>query len=254
MVPAAHSRSAPTTQVPLTGLNNPTGITLDGSGNIYVTDLNGTVIKLLVNTGALSSPLIGSSLTTTTHQHGQLELTISALTFANGASSAFTKPTPAPDRLRRAVAAPSPSHTPIQRGRRRTRSRLRAMRSPPAGSRSNSATRVLLRDAPRAHHSTITAKQTSRALHEHGSSVIVTTLVFCAGTAAISKARQRGLTSNPCGNPGRVSVLNRRTGSRMALRQGRLKFIFSHAGYIGLHGEKAHLQIAPSARPPAKPR
>jgi sugar lactone lactonase YvrE len=82
---------APTTQVPLTGLNNPTGITLDGSGNIYVSDLNTNVVKLLVNTGALKLTTLGSSLTTKLTNTGNLNLTISALTFANGSSSAFTQ-------------------------------------------------------------------------------------------------------------------------------------------------------------------
>ena len=82
---------APTTQVPLTGLNNPTGITLDGSGNIYVSDLNTNVVKLLVNTGALQLTTLGSSLTTKLTNTGNLNLTISALTFANGSSSAFTQ-------------------------------------------------------------------------------------------------------------------------------------------------------------------
>ena len=92
MVPAAHSpTTAPTTQVPLTGLTNPTGITLDGSGNIYVTDLNTNVVKLLVNTGALKLTTLGSSLTTTLTNTGNLNLTISGLTFANGSSSAFTQ-------------------------------------------------------------------------------------------------------------------------------------------------------------------
>ncbi len=91
MVPAAHSASAPTTQVPLTGLINPTGITLDGSGNIYVTDLNTNVVKLLVNKGALKLTTLSSSQTTTLTNTGNLNLTISALTFANGSSSAFSQ-------------------------------------------------------------------------------------------------------------------------------------------------------------------
>ncbi len=91
MVPAAHSASAPTTQVPLTGLINPTGITLDGSGNIYVTDLNTNVVKLLVNSGALKLTTLGSSATTTITNTGNLNLTISSLTFANGSSSAFSQ-------------------------------------------------------------------------------------------------------------------------------------------------------------------
>jgi hypothetical protein len=91
MVPAAHSASAPTTQVPLTGLNNPTGITLDGSGNIYVSDLNTNVVKLLVNSGALKLTTLNSTATTTLTNTGNLSLTISSLTFANGSSSAFSQ-------------------------------------------------------------------------------------------------------------------------------------------------------------------
>jgi hypothetical protein len=91
MVPAAHSASAPTTQVPLTGLINPTGITLDGSGDIYVTDLNTNVVKLLVNKGALKLTTLSSSQTTTLTNTGNLNLTISALTFAGGSSSAFSQ-------------------------------------------------------------------------------------------------------------------------------------------------------------------
>ncbi len=91
MVPSNHSASAPTTQVPLTGLNNPTGITLDGSGNIYVSDLNTNVTKLLVNSGALKLTTLGSSVTTSLTNTGNLNLAISALTFASGSSSAFTQ-------------------------------------------------------------------------------------------------------------------------------------------------------------------
>jgi sugar lactone lactonase YvrE len=91
MVPNNHSATAPTTQVPLTGLINPTGITMDGSGNIYVSDLNTNVTKLLVNSGALKLTTLGSSLTTKLTNTGNLNLTISSLVFANGASSAFTQ-------------------------------------------------------------------------------------------------------------------------------------------------------------------
>ncbi len=93
MVPNNHSASAPTTQVPLTGLTNPTGITLDGSGNIFVSDLNTNVTKLMVNTGALKLTTLGSSLTTKLTNTGNLNLTISSLTFANGAASAFSQTT-----------------------------------------------------------------------------------------------------------------------------------------------------------------
>jgi FG-GAP-like repeat/Bacterial Ig-like domain (group 3) len=91
MVPATHTGGSPTTQVAMTGLLNPTGITLDGSGNIYVTDLNGTVAELLVNTGALTINRLNNSKTTTLTNTGNLGLSISALTFLNGASSAFSE-------------------------------------------------------------------------------------------------------------------------------------------------------------------
>ena len=91
MVPATHSSGSQTTQVPLTGLSNPTGVTLDGSGNIYVSDLNGTVSKLMVNAGSMTIPTVGSSLTTTVTNTGNLNLTITSLTLANGASSGFSE-------------------------------------------------------------------------------------------------------------------------------------------------------------------
>ena len=91
MIPNNHSASAPTTQVPLTGLINPTGITLDGSGNIFVSDLNTNVTELLVNSGVLNLTTLGSSLTTKLTNTGNLNLTISSLTFANGSSSAFSQ-------------------------------------------------------------------------------------------------------------------------------------------------------------------
>jgi serine/threonine-protein kinase len=90
MVPATHSVSNPTTQLPLTGLVNPTGVTLDGSGNIYVSDLNGTVNKLLVNTGAMKITALGSTQITKITNTGNLNLSITSLTFANGAGSAYS--------------------------------------------------------------------------------------------------------------------------------------------------------------------
>jgi FG-GAP-like repeat len=93
MVPSTHAapQNSLTTLVPITGLLNPTGITLDGSGNIYVSDLNGTVTKLWVNTGALSLTTPGSSLTTQVTNTGNLPLSIASLTFANGGGSAFSQ-------------------------------------------------------------------------------------------------------------------------------------------------------------------
>ncbi len=91
MVPASHSSGGLTTQVAMTGLLNPTGITLDGSGNVYVTDLNGTVAKLLVNTGAFTINRLNVSKTATLTNTGNLNLSISSLTFGNGGSSAFSE-------------------------------------------------------------------------------------------------------------------------------------------------------------------
>ncbi|MGC2401858.1 MAG: FG-GAP-like repeat-containing protein [Acidobacteriaceae bacterium] len=89
MIPAAHSASNPTTQLPLTGLLNPTGVILDGSGNVYVSDLNGTVNKLLVNTGSLTFPSLNSTLSTTITNTGNLTLNITSVKFGS-ATSAYT--------------------------------------------------------------------------------------------------------------------------------------------------------------------
>jgi sugar lactone lactonase YvrE len=91
MVPANHSASSPTTQLPLTGLVNPSAVTLDGSGNIYITDLSGTVNKLLVNAGAMKISTLNATQTTTVTNTGNLSLAISSLTFASGAGSAFSE-------------------------------------------------------------------------------------------------------------------------------------------------------------------
>jgi hypothetical protein len=93
MVPSTHiSLNTPTTLVPMTGLNNPSGITLDGSGNIYVSALSGTVTKLWVNTGALSfvGKSVGSTLTTNVTNTGNLSLTITKMAFTSGASFSET--------------------------------------------------------------------------------------------------------------------------------------------------------------------
>ena len=91
MVPANHSSSSPTTLVPMTGLVNPSAITLDGSGNIYVSDFVGTVTKLLVNAGTMKISALNSTQTTTVTNTGNLNLTITSLTFAQGAGNAFTE-------------------------------------------------------------------------------------------------------------------------------------------------------------------
>ncbi len=77
----------------MTGLSNPSSITLDGSGNVYVTDLFlGAVVKLQVNAGALPKfTTVGSTQTTTVTNTGNLPLSITGLTFAGGVSSSFTE-------------------------------------------------------------------------------------------------------------------------------------------------------------------
>jgi hypothetical protein len=88
MVPANHSSGGQTTLVPITGLVNPTSVTLDGSGNIYVTDYIGTLTKLSVNVGALKVTASTPGTTTVTNT-GNINLTITALTFASGGGSPY---------------------------------------------------------------------------------------------------------------------------------------------------------------------
>jgi sugar lactone lactonase YvrE len=91
-VPSTHvSSGTPTTTMPFTGLVNPTGIALDGAGNIYVTDVSGFIAKLAVNSGAIKFPSVGSSVTTTVTNTGNLNLSISAITLGNGSNSSFTE-------------------------------------------------------------------------------------------------------------------------------------------------------------------
>jgi streptogramin lyase len=74
MVPANHSATNESTQLAMTGLVNPTGITLDGSGDVYVTDLTGTVSELMVNAGVMTFTAANQSLTTTITNTGNLSL------------------------------------------------------------------------------------------------------------------------------------------------------------------------------------
>jgi hypothetical protein len=90
MIPANHSSGGQTILMPMTGLVNPTNVSVDGSGNIYVTDYVGTLTKLSVNVGALTVTASTPAITTVTNP-GNLGLTITALTFANGAGSAYTE-------------------------------------------------------------------------------------------------------------------------------------------------------------------
>jgi hypothetical protein len=90
MVPANHSSGGQTILMPMTGLVNPTNVTLDGTGNIYVTDYVGTLTKLSVNVGALTVTGTTSAMTTVTNT-GNLGLTIGTLTFASGTGSPYTE-------------------------------------------------------------------------------------------------------------------------------------------------------------------
>jgi sugar lactone lactonase YvrE len=90
MIPANHSSGGQTVLVPMTGLVNPTNVSVDGSGNIYVTDYVGTLTKLSVNAGAMKVAASGPQTTTVTNT-GNLDLTIGSLTFTNGAGSAFSE-------------------------------------------------------------------------------------------------------------------------------------------------------------------
>jgi hypothetical protein len=90
MIPANHSSGGQTILMPMTGLVNPTNISVDGVGNIYVTDYVGTLTKLSVNVGALAVTASTPAITTVTNT-GNLGLTITTLTFANGAGSAYTE-------------------------------------------------------------------------------------------------------------------------------------------------------------------
>ncbi len=87
MLPAGGGQ---TTLVPITGLLNPSSVSLDGSGNIYVADFFGTVTKLSVNVGALSVTASTPG-TTTLMNTGNIDLSITALTFASGAGSPYSE-------------------------------------------------------------------------------------------------------------------------------------------------------------------
>jgi hypothetical protein len=90
MIPAAHSNSNKTIQLPFTGLTNPAAVILDGSGDVYVSDLNGTVNKLQVNSGSLTFPSLNSTLTTTITNTGNLPLSITSVSLGSGGGSAYS--------------------------------------------------------------------------------------------------------------------------------------------------------------------
>ena len=67
MIPANHSSGGQTILMPMTGLVNPTNLSVDGSGNIYVTDYVGTLTKLSVNAGAMKVAASDPQTTTVTN-------------------------------------------------------------------------------------------------------------------------------------------------------------------------------------------
>ncbi len=91
LIPATHSSGSPTLLMPMTGLLGASGVTLDGSGSIYVTDVTGSVYKLAANAGTMTITSVGGTQTTTVTNTGNLDLTIASLTFTNGAGSAFSE-------------------------------------------------------------------------------------------------------------------------------------------------------------------
>jgi hypothetical protein len=91
MIPATHSSGSPTLLIPMNGLLGASAVTLDGSGSIYVADVSGSVYKLAANAGMMTITGVGGTQTTTVTNTGNLALTITSLTFTNGASSAFSE-------------------------------------------------------------------------------------------------------------------------------------------------------------------
>jgi FG-GAP-like repeat len=92
MVPATHSSGSPTLLMPLTGLLGASAVSLDGTGNIYVTDVIGSVYELTANAGTMSITGLGGNQKTTLTNTGNLPLTFSptAVTFISGGSN-FTE-------------------------------------------------------------------------------------------------------------------------------------------------------------------
>jgi hypothetical protein len=90
MVPATHSSGSPTLLMPLTGLLGASAVALDGSGNIYVTDVIGSIYELAANAGTMSITGVGGNQKTTLTNTGNLPLTFTSLAFTSGGSN-FTE-------------------------------------------------------------------------------------------------------------------------------------------------------------------
>jgi hypothetical protein len=90
MVPATHSSGSPTLLMPLTGLLGASAVALDGTGNIYVTDVIGSVYELVANAGTMSITGVGGKQTTTLTNTGNQPLTFTSLTLTAGGTN-FTE-------------------------------------------------------------------------------------------------------------------------------------------------------------------
>ncbi len=90
MIPATHSSGSPTLLMPLTGLVGASAVALDRTGNIYVSDVIGTVYQLSANAGAMSITGVGGKQATTLTNTGNQPLTFTSLTFTAGGTN-FTE-------------------------------------------------------------------------------------------------------------------------------------------------------------------
>ncbi|HET6218438.1 MAG TPA: FG-GAP-like repeat-containing protein [Acidobacteriaceae bacterium] len=89
LIPASHP-TGQTILMPMTGLVNPSAITLDGAGNVYVSDFTGFVTQLAANAGTMTITGVGGTQTTTLMNTGNLGLTFKSLSITTGGAN-FTE-------------------------------------------------------------------------------------------------------------------------------------------------------------------
>jgi hypothetical protein len=89
MIPANHASGGPTVLVPMTVLGA-SAIALDGTGNLYVTDVSGSVYQVAANAGTMTITGVGGKQTTTLTNTGNQPLTFTSLSFTSGGSN-FTQ-------------------------------------------------------------------------------------------------------------------------------------------------------------------